>query len=39
MLERLVRHIGNHDGVEFVTMMEVATRWRRAHPLTPSPLM
>ncbi len=33
MLERLVEHIRAHDGVEFATMSEVATAWKRAHPL------
>jgi peptidoglycan-N-acetylglucosamine deacetylase len=33
MLERLVEHIRSHSGVEFSTMVEVATRWKRAHPL------
>jgi peptidoglycan/xylan/chitin deacetylase (PgdA/CDA1 family) len=33
MLERLVRHIRNHLGVQFVTMLEVASAWKQAHPL------
>ena len=33
MLERLVRHIRDHQGIEFVTMLEVASEWRQAHPL------
>jgi peptidoglycan-N-acetylglucosamine deacetylase len=34
MLERLVRHIRNHSGVEFLTMAQVASTWRQAHPVT-----
>jgi hypothetical protein len=33
MLERLVRHIRNHQGIEFLTMLEVASKWRQSHPL------
>src|SRR5271156_5414342 len=33
MLERLVEHMRGHSGVEFCTMFEVASAWRRAHPL------
>jgi peptidoglycan/xylan/chitin deacetylase (PgdA/CDA1 family) len=33
MLARLVEHIRAHDGVEFATMAEVATAFKRAHPL------
>jgi peptidoglycan-N-acetylglucosamine deacetylase len=39
MLERLVRHIRDRSGVEFVTMAEVASEWRRSHPLTAGPQM
>ena len=34
MLERLIRHIQSHRGVEFKTMLEVATAWKKSHPLT-----
>ena len=34
MLERLIRHIQSHRGVEFKTMLEVATSWKQSHPLT-----
>jgi peptidoglycan-N-acetylglucosamine deacetylase len=34
ILERLVRHLRDRSGVEFVTMAEVANEWQRAHPLT-----
>ncbi len=33
MLERLIRHIQSHRGVEFKTMLEVATAWKQSHPL------
>ena len=33
MLERLIRHIQSHRGVEFRTMLEVATTWKQSHPL------
>lgn len=33
MLERLLKHIRAHDGVEFRTMLEVASAWKQAHPL------
>jgi peptidoglycan-N-acetylglucosamine deacetylase len=33
MLERLLKYIGNHDAVEFRTMLEVATAWKQSHPL------
>src|SRR5712671_2346241 len=29
MLERLIRHIQSHPGVEFKTMLEVATSWKK----------
>jgi peptidoglycan/xylan/chitin deacetylase (PgdA/CDA1 family) len=35
MLERLIRHIQSHSGVEFKTMLEVANAWKQSHPLTP----
>jgi len=35
MLERLVRHIMSHRGVEFRTMSAVATSWKHSHPLEP----
>jgi hypothetical protein len=35
MLERLVRHIKSHRGVEFRTMSAVATSWKQSHPLEP----
>ncbi len=34
MLERLLDHIRNRPGVEFTTMLEAATAWKRSHPLT-----
>ncbi len=37
MLERLIRHIQSHRGVEFKTMLEVATAWKESHPLADSP--
>jgi len=36
MLERLIRHIQSHRGVEFKTMLEVATSWKKSHPLPAS---
>lgn len=36
MLERLIRHIQSHRGVEFKTMLEVATAWKQSHPLADS---
>jgi peptidoglycan-N-acetylglucosamine deacetylase len=36
MLERLIRHIQSHRGVEFKTMLEVATAWKQTHPLADS---
>ncbi len=36
MLERLIRHIQSHRGVEFKTMLEVATAWKESHPLADS---
>ena len=36
MLERLIRHIQSHRGVEFKTMLEVATSWKQSHPLADS---
>ncbi len=33
MIERLIDYIGRHRGVTFATMAEVATAWKRAHPL------
>jgi peptidoglycan-N-acetylglucosamine deacetylase len=33
MLERLVQHIGERDGIIFKTMAEVANEFRRIHPL------
>lgn len=33
MLEKLVEHIRSRPGVSFVTMSEVASEYRRAHPL------
>jgi hypothetical protein len=33
MLEKLVEHIRSRPGVSFVTMAEVASEYRRAHPL------
>jgi hypothetical protein len=33
MLERLIRHIQSHRGVEFKTMLEVASAWKQSHPL------
>ncbi len=35
MLERLLDHIRDRDGVEFKTMAEVAAEFRSAHPVTP----
>jgi peptidoglycan-N-acetylglucosamine deacetylase len=36
MLERLVRHIQSHRGIEFTTMAEVAQSYRKAHQLSPA---
>jgi len=36
MLERLVKYLRGHSGVEFCTMLEVASAWRKAHPLAGS---
>ena len=33
MLERLVRHIRSHRGVEFRTMAEVAAAYKQSHPI------
>ena len=35
MLERVIEHIRNCDGVVFSKMEDVAREWRRAHPLEP----
>ena len=35
MLERLIRHIQSHPGVEFKTMLEVANAWKQSHRLVP----
>jgi len=32
ILERLVRHLRDRSGVEFVTMAEVASEWRQVNP-------
>ena len=37
MLERLIRHIQSHRGVEFKTMLEVATSWKQSHPPPKGP--
>jgi len=36
MLERLVQHIREREGITFKTMAEVAIEFRRAHPLQPA---
>jgi peptidoglycan/xylan/chitin deacetylase (PgdA/CDA1 family) len=36
MLERLIEHFKNHDGVRFQTMVEVAEAFRTEHPLAAS---
>jgi hypothetical protein len=33
MLEKLVEHLRSRPGVTFVTMSEVASEFRRSHPL------
>ncbi len=33
MLEKLVRHIESHSGIEFKTMAEVARGWKQSHQL------
>ena len=33
LYERLVEYMRGHSGVEFCTMLEVASAWRHAHPL------
>jgi len=37
MLERLVEHMRERDGVHFKTMVEVAEQWRKNHPLPKKP--
>ncbi len=37
MLERLLNHIRERDGVRFTTMSEVATAWKSHHPLGEAP--
>ncbi len=33
MLERLIKHIKEHDGITFRTMSEVAADFRTRHPI------
>jgi hypothetical protein len=32
MLDRLIRYISEHDGVQWMTMEDVAADFRRRHP-------